>query len=1522
MVQQSQDKWQTPAESGVDNNPQPGSATNSAPSVAEWMQDVLGQAPLSPNTAQHTPAPAQPSPDLQSRLAAIARNIETLESRVTGAPAAPAAVAPQPVIAPEMPAPVAHAPEPASDPLDALRRRKRQLEQGIQDVVQPAPAPANAEMVAPAVQVSAPIHVQTEPVAQAPARLAQEAPVSPTPEPESDVGLERLTAKLDEQFSRLTQAVGDVRSIAQASATDQASLRETVAELQTRIDQPTGDHGAGPSPDVSGLSDQIRAVQDAIGAMPKPEAIQSLEDGYHHVLARLDGLKGDGTSEDKIDALYGEVTSLREVLDGLGEGNTASMLTEMRGMIAKLESDPHGSADRITEALESVKSMAHNAVEGQNPSIVNDAIGAVVERLVALEARIEALASGADDSQVTQRLDAIQAEMAQLSNFQDEARGLTSALDTIREEMRTSVPSFDFSSMDQRFSALDRIEEMTGGYAAQVGALSERLHAMDGSLTNQGEMAREVAALSRQMDSLKNTLPVHEIEQTLLDLTGRVTSIQEDTSAERLGLAVRELGERVESCLKSIPKTETIIQAVEDKLDHRMAGAFNPVLSRLDSVDERLDGLQKAISADDAPLIEKMSHRLESLIAAMPTPQADDALASLEQQLADLNKRQSEAGIVSRDDVMRLNNELARARASVELGSNRDLQRAIVDQVRHLANHFDTARSSGDASMLPQIEQQIESLAGRVQSLGLFDASETDAPSMQGVDALHNELASLRATSSDQDQRMHSTLESVQTALETVIRRINALESDDKAAAKLANDTAASTAALSQSSLSSLDDVRRALVANTAPSEPMPTSTFPPPAGPESDADALDLSGSEFASLPKTSTEISPQAQDALPNSPVSSPEDALQTSPEAGDAQTLLRQLSGAMDTAPSPRVTRRSQARKKASEANNQPVVDAANQRANFIAAARRAAQAAALQAGGGSPAAPAMRGAPTQAMPTPAMPDNGQSGQAFGNPTGQMSDSETGRIEPQIDGQADNAENNSKTAGADASAMQPLDALQEPEVQSSPIDQLGQVAKTAHQEQTQKKKKEEKRQATLSRAMLVAIVLFTVGLGLFVANLLLPDDRAPSTVIAPLTSVPPAADEGAELDQEAATDPAEDQGDVRVIGEGEVTPSAIADEPLASVDTPEVQGMAAGSVDGLETASDAPNDLLEASTESALGAGFERDRGPVMAETPQSVDPSALPPPANDLGPLLNPAVPALPAATADSLPEAIGSPRLRVAAAGGDAAAEFEVATRFMEGRFVPQDLETAAHWYGRAASQGIVPAAYRLGSFYEQGRGVDRDRDGAIAWYERAALGGNPRAMHNLAVMAAEGANGASPDFARAAGWFIPASNRGLADSQFNLAVLFARGMGVERDLMESYKWFALAANAGDSEAVSRRDEVAGVLGEQALALARARVDNWTPVPVETSAIIVAGPEGGWDDSPITANGPSAAPSQTQVAEAQSLLSARGYDPGPADGLIGPRTTDAVRAFRQSAGLSDGTAIDQTLLDALRSGASL
>lgn len=255
-----------------------------------------------------------------------------------------------------------------------------------------------------------------------------------------------------------------------------------------------------------------------------------------------------------------------------------------------------------------------------------------------------------------------------------------------------------------------------------------------------------------------------------------------------------------------------------------------------------------------------------------------------------------------------------------------------------------------------------------------------------------------------------------------------------------------------------------------------------------------------------------------------------------------------------------------------------------------------------------------------------------------------------------------------------------------------------------------------------------------------------------------------------------------------------------------------------------------------------------------------PTLNPPAANDVTgsipkPQKNQPAPRQPEATGpavynDRLPIAIGGPRLRNAAAAGDSAAAYEIATRFAEGRGVPASLDDAARWYERAASKGLVPAQFRYASLLEKGQGVRKDLSQARKLYLAAAAKGNAKAMHNLAVLYAEGIDG-RPDYATAAQWFTKAALHGVPDSQYNLGVLAARGLGTQKNLAESYKWFALAAAQGDKEAARKRDEVAGQIDAKSLAAAQQAVSSFVPEKQPQDAIAVPAPQGGWDNGTAT-----------------------------------------------------------------------
>jgi localization factor PodJL len=279
---------------------------------------------------------------------------------------------------------------------------------------------------------------------------------------------------------------------------------------------------------------------------------------------------------------------------------------------------------------------------------------------------------------------------------------------------------------------------------------------------------------------------------------------------------------------------------------------------------------------------------------------------------------------------------------------------------------------------------------------------------------------------------------------------------------------------------------------------------------------------------------------------------------------------------------------------------------------------------------------------------------------------------------------------------------------------------------------------------------------------------------------------------------------------------------------------------------------DDVTHAAFASTVASGVlddsSRPAAPAVTDTTGSV-PREAAPKASEIQattPLTPPPVLApAPDLTKDPLPAAIGGKVLISAAMAGDPAAAYEVASRFAEGKGVPQDLAMAAAWFDRAARRGIAPAQFRLGSMYEKGVGLKKDVQEARRFYLAAADKGNAKAMHNLAVLYAEGIDG-KPEYAVASQWFRKAAAFGVVDSQYNLAILYARGVGVEHNIVESYKWFALAAKGGDLDAGKKSVDVASRLDEQQLSAARQSVEAFVPEIQPEDAISVKAPAGGWD----------------------------------------------------------------------------
>ena len=247
----------------------------------------------------------------------------------------------------------------------------------------------------------------------------------------------------------------------------------------------------------------------------------------------------------------------------------------------------------------------------------------------------------------------------------------------------------------------------------------------------------------------------------------------------------------------------------------------------------------------------------------------------------------------------------------------------------------------------------------------------------------------------------------------------------------------------------------------------------------------------------------------------------------------------------------------------------------------------------------------------------------------------------------------------------------------------------------------------------------------------------------------------------------------------------------------------------------------------------------------------------------------------------------------------------------------QDAEAFAR-FEQAAERGHAGAAYELGEAYEAGRGVDRDAKAGAEWIDAAAARGEPRAQHALGAALYNG-DGVARDYVRAVEYLGQAAEQGHADAQFLLGESYANGRGVTKNLSWAARWYGKAAEQGHADGAFSFGvvqaaglglptnlpwgyawlDVASDRGHVKAGEVRAAVANKM-----TPAEIATGRQRAQAFAPEAATEFADRPTVMYV---QHSLNQLGFNAGTVDGLMGPRTRSAIKAYLSSNGDTDGQA---------------
>jgi TPR repeat protein len=123
-----------------------------------------------------------------------------------------------------------------------------------------------------------------------------------------------------------------------------------------------------------------------------------------------------------------------------------------------------------------------------------------------------------------------------------------------------------------------------------------------------------------------------------------------------------------------------------------------------------------------------------------------------------------------------------------------------------------------------------------------------------------------------------------------------------------------------------------------------------------------------------------------------------------------------------------------------------------------------------------------------------------------------------------------------------------------------------------------------------------------------------------------------------------------------------------------------------------------------------------------------------------------------------------------------------------------DFATAARQLRPLADEGHAMAQYLLGASLLNAKPPLFDLAASEAWLKKAADQGNLAAMRDLGKLNWFAKSPSEP--AQAAQWLRQGAERGDAESQHLLGLLYLDGKGVERRAAQAYQWLLLASERG------------------------------------------------------------------------------------------------------------------------------
>ncbi|RWX76928.1 hemagglutinin [Neorhizobium lilium] len=507
------------------------------------------------------------------------------------------------------------------------------------------------------------------------------------------------------------------------------------------VSRPARPAPRAPIPTSAPASDaSMREIADALVNL-RQQLKQDISEGVAREMsslrAEIRSIKSIAEEQHLADDLRGDLSRLADSINQLGQRSAPEAL-ELRQEFEELREAMGGLAreDSIRRMEDHWRDVEGRIQEGDSVAL-RDELVSLAYRIEDIKGQLGAMADNPVIHALEQKLITVASAMEQLGS---------------RMQPNDQTAAEQFALLDERLDEISRA--IAAGSRATAAAtidqsMMQRLEGRIGSIAEQIDHISHAAAAPSQTDMLS---------QRIEALAGRMEELAEEQAAMRLEERLDQLSALLQQTQRhSQPDLGGYLADISHKIDGLQQGSVSDVLAeRLDYLATRIDELEfqpRQQQATDDATFGRIEDRLSDIAArldeAAAAPRSDDeALRSLEDQIAHLSS-------------------LISYPAQATIGMSPELDTRLVAIENYMA--------TSDEYIIEAARQAAEAVV-EAYSHNIGNGASIAPAEMAALAGLADDLRHLEDLTRSSEERTHHTFEALHTTLVQIADRLDSMD--------------------------------------------------------------------------------------------------------------------------------------------------------------------------------------------------------------------------------------------------------------------------------------------------------------------------------------------------------------------------------------------------------------------------------------------------------------------------------------------------------------------------------------------------------------------------------------------------------------------------------------------------------------------------------------------------------------------------------------------------------------------------